>query len=147
MTDVPHPWRELRKRPHLTLHIGGLTGRRWGAIAGDTIWIRTGLLQVERRCTLAHELEHHKRGHDGCQPEAVERAVRHAAARYLAPSPHAVADALVWAGGHLGTAADELWLDVATMAARLDGRHLHPAERAIIVGRLTDEGVTIREHS
>lgn len=50
--------------------------------------------------------------------------------------PHVVADALVWARGHLEAAAGELWVDEPTLRARLDTRDLHPAERAIIVKRV-----------
>lgn len=77
-------------------------------------------------------------GHDGCQTPAVESRVRNAAARYLLPSPHVVADALVWSRGCLHQAADELWVDEPTLRARLDPVHLHPAERAIIVARLQE---------
>lgn len=95
-----------------------------------------GLGQVERRCTLALELEHLRRGDHGCQDEATESTVAAAAARYLLPDPHIVAEALVWARGDIETAADELWVDEPTLRARLDARHLHPAEHAIIVRRI-----------
>ena len=109
-----------------------LPPRRLGATDGERIWMADDLSQVERRCVLAHELEHVKRGHRGCQPDVIERAVRHYAARYLLPDIHLVADALVWAGSHSREAADHLWVTERTLVARLDRKHLHPAEVAII---------------
>lgn len=141
---LPHPWRELRGHRGIVLHwTTELAAGTWGATDGESIWLRRGLLQTERRCTLAHELEHIRRGHTSCQPEAVEAAVRHAAARALVPSPHDVAQALLWANGCLHQGAEELWLDHPTMVARVDWRHLHPAERVIIAERLHAEGVSV----
>ena len=88
--------------------------------------------------TLAHELIHVRRGHRGCQPPAVERAVRHAAARWLLPDIHRVMDEVVFYRGDLELAAEALWVDRATVEARLDPRHTHPAEKAIIRNRIED---------
>lgn len=55
---------------------------------------------------------------------------------YLLPDPHDVGDALVWARGDLEAVADELWVDEPTLRARIDARHLRPAERGIIVARV-----------
>lgn len=107
-----------------------------GATDGERIWMRSDLSQVERRCVLAHELEHVKREHRDCQPEPVEQCVRAAAARYLLPDPHVVAEALVWAAGDVDEAADVLWVTPRVLRHRLDARHLHPAERAVIVRRV-----------
>lgn len=134
---MPHPWRDLRALAHVVVHHVDLHPGVWGAGDGHSrIWLDRRLGQVERRCTLAHELEHLRRGHRGCQDEATEATVVAAAARSLLPDPRAVAEALVWARGDVGEAADELWVDEATLRARLDARHLHPAERAIIVERI-----------
>lgn len=134
-----HPWRELRALTHLVLHWHELAPGVWGATDGEhRVWLDHRLGQVERRCTLAHELEHVRRGHRGCQPEVVERAVHAAAARRLVPCVHQLADALVWARGDMQVAADELWVDEDTLTARLDPRHLHPAERAILVARMEE---------
>jgi hypothetical protein len=103
------------------------------------IVLERSLGQVERRCTLAHELEHLRRGDRGCQPEVVEARVRHAAARWLLPDPGTVADALVWAGGDLEVAADELWVDEPTLRARLDGRLLGVDEANYIGARVAQE--------
>lgn len=130
-----HPWRELRTAEQIEVHFIDLPAGMWGAVNGNTMWIDRGLSQVERRCTIAHELEHHRRGDTGCQPEKIEAQVRAAAARRLLPDPHLLADALVWARD-LAEAADTLWVDQPTLHARLDPRHLHPAERAIILRRI-----------
>lgn len=111
-----------------------------GATDGTRIYLDNRLLQVERRCTLAHELEHIRRGHTGCQSSAVERTVEAAAARWLLPDPRDVADALVSSGMDLHLAADHVWVDVDTLTARLDPRHL-PAERAIITSHVREHKV------
>lgn len=90
-------------------------------------------LQVERRCTATHEAIHAERGHRGCQPAAVERAVRTEAARRLVP----IADltgALVIYGDDLIQVADDCWVDLDTLTTRLE--HLHPAERGYIERRI-----------
>lgn len=132
-----HPWRRLHHLPEVILSWrDDLPDYLLGATEGDRIWLRSDMTQVERRCVLAHELEHRDRGHDGCQPEPVEATVQAAAARYLLPSPHVIADALVWAAGDVDEAADVLWVTPRVLRHRLDARHLHPAERAIIVERI-----------
>lgn len=133
----PHPWRRLRDLADVTLHWrDDLPDYLRGLTDGERIWMRSDLTQVERRCVLAHELEHRERGHVGCQPGAVESAVQAAAARYLLPWPRLVGDALVWAAGDVEEAADVLWVTPRVLRHRLDARHLHPAERAIIVERV-----------
>jgi len=130
---LPHPWRSLRE-----LHTVVLSWRDdmpdylLGATDGDRIWMRSDLSQVQRRCVLSHELAHVRRGHRTCQPSAVEAAIEREAARFLLPDPRLVADALVWSHGGLDEAADVLWVTPDVLTARLDPRHLHPAERAII---------------
>lgn len=136
-----HPWRELAALTHIVVQWAHLAPGVWGLNDGRRrIWLDRRLGQAERRCTLAHELEHLRRGHLGCQPPAVERSVDAAAARRLIPNPHTLADALVWARGDMAAAAEELWVDEPTLEARLDPRHLHPAERAILRGRLEEIG-------
>lgn len=135
---LPHPWRDLRALAHVVVHYVELHPGVWGVGDGESrIWLDHRLGQVERRCTLAHELEHLYRGHHGCQDAAAEAVVAAAAARYLLPDPHVVADALVWAHGDVEAAADELWVDEPTLRARLDARYLRPGERAIIVARIS----------
>jgi hypothetical protein len=82
---VSNPWRELRYLPHIRLSlVDDLPQGRHAETNGvDHIWMRSTLLQVERRCALQHELEHILRGHRGHQPPAVELEVRIIAARKL----------------------------------------------------------------
>lgn len=136
--STPHPWRALRELEYVVLSWrDDLPPYLRGASDGRRIWMRSDLTQVERRCTLAHELEHVRAGHRDCQPEAVERQIRNRAARFLLPDPHVIAEALVWASGDVAEAADVLWVTSGTLRHRLDERHLHPAERAVIVARLS----------
>lgn len=120
-----HPWRELRQLKHLTVHFAELAPGVWGMSAGHAIWLDYRLLQTERRCTLAHELEHIRQGHRGCQPPAVEVHVHKAVARRLIPFDKLI-EAYRWAR-NLHELADELWVDEDTVKTRL--AHLHPSER------------------
>ena len=87
VADMPrhHPWREMRALPEWSVHYapslpwGAHGWTRWG---DRTVWLRSGLTQVERRCALAHELEHVRRGPEG-QGEHEEAAVEQATARAL----------------------------------------------------------------
>ena len=124
-----HPWRELRNRPHLQLEMTKLPGSLKGALTGDIVWIDQGLLQRERRCTVLHEILHHEHGHEGCQPSAVEAQIREQVARLLIPMP-LLLDKLAWTES-LEELAEELWVDDATLMARLDT--LTADERAQIV--------------
>lgn len=135
--NMPHPWRELRALAHIVLSWrDDLPDYLQGATDGERIWMRSDLLQVERPCVLAHELEHVRRRHRTCQPESVERVVRHYAARFLLPDHRLIGDALAWSRGHVGEAADVLWVTTDVLYDRLDAHHLHPAERAIIAARV-----------
>ncbi|MGJ6980035.1 ImmA/IrrE family metallo-endopeptidase [Aestuariimicrobium soli] len=134
--SVPHPWQALSSRPHLTVDFVHLPRPYLGVTDGLTIWLHDRLTQRERRTTLAHELVHIDRGHTSCQPSDVEASVWREAARWLLPDIETVGEALAWAHS-LDEAADELWVDCRTLQARLD--HLHPAERAYLRRRLTDE--------
>lgn len=105
----------------------GLLGY-WHAPA-RTIVLDSGLTQVERRCTLAHELVHVERGDDGqCSSDwhenKLELQVHAAAARRLIGLPE-LGLALIL-HEHEVDQADELWVDVQTLQVRLAG--LSPAE-------------------
>ena len=131
-----HPWRALRRRPEVTLLFGDPGPNAWGRTDYDTktITLAPDLLQVERRCTLTHELVHLERGPAPVGgEEREERLVDATAARLLIPSVRALGEALAWAH-HPEEAADELWVDIPTLMTRL--RHLHPAERAYLRRRL-----------
>lgn len=108
----------------------GITNHR-----SKTVTIDKRLLQAERRCTIAHELEHIERGPMPADPALVareEEAIDRAVARRLIAVRH-LGEALAWSRD-LHEAADELWVDVPTLKARLRG--LHPAERAYLRKRL-----------
>lgn len=95
------------------------------------------LTQAERRSTLAHELEHAGRSPLTGVPvldAREEEAVRRAAARRLIPF-HRLEDAARWSRDP-HEIADELWVDVPTLEARIRG--LHPSERAAL-NRLLEE--------
>lgn len=142
---MSHPWRELRAMPHVdVVWTDQLPVRVRAATDGRTIWMATGLVQRERRSSLAHELEHIRRGHRGCQPPAVEDAVRACAARRLLPDIVDVADGLVWAQGHLDVAAEELWVDRVTLRYRVDPSWAPRAEVAYLSRRLHDVGQMVR---
>lgn len=134
---MDHPWRRLRALADWLL--------RWSRLPGDlmgltdhrtrTIWMDRRLLQAERRCTIAHELEHVERGPLPTDPVLAAReeaAIDKAVARRLIGFD-ALAAALSWSLD-LDEAADELWVDVPTLRTRLE--HLHPAERAELKRRL-----------
>lgn len=64
--------------------------------------------QVERRCALAHELQHIRMGHRGHQCLRIELVVRVIVARRLISLEDLIA-ARRWAGDNLWEMADELW--------------------------------------
>lgn len=138
--SFPDPFAELAGWPHISLWFRDLGPNRHGATDGvENTWLHNRLCQVERRSSQAHENEHIRRGHTGCVPGSEEDRVRFAAAKWLVPDPHRVADALIWAGHDKVLAADHLWITVPTLVARLDRRYMHPAERALIDRKVGEE--------
>lgn len=118
------PWRHLRDNwPQFTVYeydlpdgVLGCTNYR------DAIWLDHRLNQAERRCTLAHELGHLERGPlhpDATQAmlDAEEIAVDQWAARKLITSRDFIA-AFSWSLD-LHEMAEELWVDVPTLRARI----------------------------
>lgn len=131
-----HPWRALRSLVDWTLQwqasdlVDGVTH-----FPSRTITLDPRLLQVERRCTITHELVHIERGPVPADPRLAAREesyVEQEAARRLI-TLEALADALAWCHDEY-EAADELWVDVDTLRVRL--AHLHPAEVAHLRRRL-----------
>lgn len=121
-----HPWRVLRTAAHLTLYWAAMPHHRGLTDGRSTIVLHPDMLQVERRCTLAHELVHVDMGHtSGCNT-AEERAVQAETARRLIPL-HRLADTLAWALSH-DEAADELWVTPEVLTDRIE--HLTPEELA-----------------
>lgn len=128
-----HPWRALRHLTDWTLIVADLGDRLLGRTCHTTrtITLNTGLLQVERRSTIAHELEHVHRGPVPRCPMLAAReeaVVDQGAARALV-TLDALVSALQWSR-ELHEIADELWVDPATVRTRME--HLHPSERAYI---------------
>lgn len=131
-----HPWRQLRELSHIDLFWDDMEDRLGHTnFAAGCITLTTGMTQAERRSTLTHELIHLERGQ--CSPEhdrREEAAVNRLAAKRLIPIER-LAEALAWSGDP-SEVADELWVDVPTLEARLTC--LHPAERAFLNRRLSD---------
>lgn len=128
-----HPWHRLRSLPEITLewHDGGDAG--WYDFDTQTISLRRGMNQAERRSTLRHELEHHFRGpflERLLQRE--EAACELAAARDLVDI-RKLGEALAWTQD-IHEVADELWVDPALLEIRV--ARLHPSERAYVKQRL-----------
>lgn len=124
-----HPWRELRSREHLELTWADLPPGVRGATDGTSaIWLEVDQLQVERRCTLAHELAHIDLGHTTKPTVAEEHAARRLAAQKLIEWD-ALVDVFRWAHNAF-EAADELWVTPEVLEDRL--RHLHPHERGLL---------------
>jgi hypothetical protein len=123
------PWREFRTFTDWALEWARLPADLLGLtdFRTRTVILDERLLQAERRCTLAHELEHIRRGPVPADPVLAAReeaAIDRAVARKLIGIGE-LGDALAWASG-LAEAAQELWVDEDTLSARL--RHLCPAE-------------------
>ncbi len=103
-----------------------------------TVTLDDRLLQAERRCTVAHEVEHIRLGPLPSDPVLAAReeaAIDRAVARKLIGIGE-LGDALAWASS-LAEAAQELWVDEDTLSVRL--RHLHPAEVHYLRRRLQQE--------
>ena len=141
MTSVPpssvpamhHPWRALRDLTDWTLLWMRLPEGTWGEtdFRAKTITLTLGMNQAERRCTIAHEIEHVRRGMppvgmEVWEEELVDRNV----ARLLLPGIEAIGDALAWADWNKFVAAEELWVDELILEARL--KYLHPSEKGYL---------------
>lgn len=129
-----HPWRRLlHHHPNITVEFHDLEPGLLGYtdVAAGRIVLDRSLTQAERRSVLAHELEHVER--NGVVPDQhlcdrEELIVDRLAARKLIHLRHLV-DALLWSGNPYEI-ADDLWVDVATLRARID--NLSPSERTHI---------------
>jgi len=132
-----HPWRRLRDLAHVTLlwHDGGPKGLT--NFRAQTISLRRGMTQAERRSTVLHECLHIERGPALTTLAArEEQRVERESARLLLPCVRQVGEALAWARD-LAEAADELWVDESILRTRLDT--LHPSERHYLRQRLEDQ--------
>lgn len=132
-----HPWRATRALRHITIRWADLPVDLMGYadFETNTVTLAHGLTQAERRSTLWHEVLHLLRGR---VPEHLrereERAVDDAAARDLITF-EALVDAMLWSRDDYEI-AEELWVDVAMVRARLTG--LTPAESAALVCRIEE---------
>lgn len=131
MIDVPNPWVVLEQSDLLLV--------RWPIAQRGryyhhkrTIVVRRGLLLVEERAVLWHELVHARRGDLRCCmtyfAESQERSVDREAARWAMPLPAMLA-AYQWARCD-AEAADELKTTQALLDVRL--KAMHPSERAAL---------------
>lgn len=125
-----HPWHILRDLPVTVDWRDDLPVDLEAATNGmDIIWMSKNLrLQVERRCTLTHEMVHIELEHDGyCNPK-IERRVRKLTAERLIDTADLI-NAMKWARS-VEELADELWVTVEVLMDRLHG--LSTVERAMI---------------
>ncbi len=133
MTD---PWKALRERPDINLVRAPIAERGRYYHRLRTIVIRTGMLIVQERATLWHELVHADRGDESpCDPHLDQRQelwCAKAAARAAIPIED-LADALLWSS-YLDEQADQLKTTPETVQIRLD--HLHPSERGYLKRRI-----------
>lgn len=131
-----HPWRLLRKLSHIRLTWADLPPGILGYTNGvDEIVMDKHLLQVERRCTLVHELVHIDWGHLHCQPAKVEAKVRAEASKLLIPiedllrhipwarSKHELADELCVTGSVLDDRIECLTRDEWALINALETQH------------------------
>lgn len=137
ITGMDHPWRRLRDMTDWALAWGRLPGALQGRTdwATHTITLDPCLLQEERRCAIAHELEHIRHGPAVDDPVLAAREdhkVETAAAVRLVDMPHLIR-ALQWSD-RLDEVADECWVDVGTLRARLAS--LTESERSDIITAL-----------
>jgi Zn-dependent peptidase ImmA (M78 family) len=139
--DRFNPWRAMRA-------LGPVWKLRWSHLLPDdtygytdhsakTIVMRKGMSFEERRCTIAHEVQHAIRG-----PVAAAERVREElevdriASRLLIPSVRDLADAMILHHGQYELAAEELWVDPWMLEVRLSSmQHL---ERGYYERRMVD---------
>lgn len=124
-----HPWRLLRERDDLTLSVRDLgDDGPLGLTGGSTIVLTTGLLQVERRCVLLHELIHLERGIPHSADDREEAAIEHEVARRLVPFAELV-EALRWSC-EVDEVAEACWVMPHLIRVCMQG--LHPAELSVV---------------
>lgn len=143
---IYHPWQDLRERwRHVVVdHTDDLPAGLLADTNGvDHVRMRRRLLQVERRCALAHEIIHLEHGDTTeCRP-AIEHDVNREASRRLI-SWKALVRAVRWARSESELAA-ELWVTPQILRARTealtademfelaraaqDAHHMMPIER------------------
>lgn len=114
-----NPWDHLRTTfPSVRVEFARLEGRCGETNGRDLIRLDKRLLQVERRCTLAHELVHLEAGEGRPCSASREREVNRIAAARLVPF-EALVKAARWARGPLEL-AEELWVTPSMLEARCE---------------------------
>jgi hypothetical protein len=121
------PWATLRRLSHIQIAWIRMPDDQPGRTDGvRVVWLDKRLQQVERRCTVTHELIHIERGHDGCQAPRIEYQVCVETARRLIPIDELCQHA-AWARS-IQELADELWVTPEVATDRLQS--LTPKETA-----------------
>lgn len=127
---IHHPWRRLRERPDIVVD--------WGHLPEDVraltdgvrrIWMDRELLQVERRCSIDHELAHVELGHVCGADLGQERTASLLSARRLIPVD-ALVDAARWSV-RSDEVADALWVTQAVLRVRME--HLLVGEQEQLI--------------
>lgn len=133
------PWAALAQMPDVRVEYGVLDGELgWWDPDRRVITLAVGQTQAERRCTLAHELEHAQRNDEDTSEASPVLAVRQEiaasarAARKLIPLP-ALIRALLFSSDETEI-AEELHVDVDTVRIRL--MTMTTFEHAIVDERL-----------
>lgn len=132
------PYEVLAQHPDLGMVILPLPPGERGRWYPDlhVIVIDENLTQAERRCTLMHELVHRMRGDNHVTDPTLrrrqEKNCHETVARLLIPLD-ALQAAMQW-GRDPQELADELWVDVETLQARIYG--LSPTETALLTDGL-----------
>ena len=122
------PYQALRDHPHWTMTWGSLPAGECGRWYDEhrTVVFDKRLTQAGRRSTVAHEVVHAEMGDVCCKADGPdgpriarrrEQTADQIAARRLI-TLDALADALLWSQDEYEV-ADELWVDVETIRARL----------------------------
>jgi len=136
--DHPHhPWRRFAELTDWSLRWAELPDGVMGRTCHRTrtVTLALGMSQAERRCTIAHETAHIVRGPvTPLQAMREELDIDRRVARLLIPSVRRLVDAMTWAGGHVESAADALWVDDYLLSVRL--RTLTGRERDYVERRL-----------
>lgn len=129
-------WDHLRTAfPRVRVEFARLDGRCGETNDRDLIRLDKRLLQVERRCTLAHELVHLEAGEGRACTASREREVdRIAAARLI--SLEALEKAARWARSP-AELAEELWVTPSMLEARCET--LTASELSVVAGPENEE--------
>lgn len=136
-----HPWRRFNAQAAWTLTFGDLPHGRRGRTDfwTNSVTLNRRLKQVERRCTICHELIHIERGplpdDDRLAAREESKVEREVARRLIEVRP--LGEALAWAR-HISEAADVLWVTEDVLRVRLS--HLSPDEQTYLAARLQFRG-------